>query len=170
MRPAASVPLGLAALALLALSAGLAAAAGRAPADEPAATIAYPEGFRRWTHVSSGLVGPESPAYARFGGIHNIYANPAAMEGYLGGGAFPDGSVLVFDRWHAAEAGPGGLGQGERGHVDVMVRSGGAWRYAEFVGPDRVPAADVASEPQKVCGGCHARAPGGDGVFSAWRE
>jgi len=45
------------------------------PADE----IPYPTGYRRWTHVKSALIGPESPSFAGSGGVHHIYANEKAM-------------------------------------------------------------------------------------------
>jgi hypothetical protein len=47
--------------------------------------VPYPEGYRRWTHVRSGLTGPESPDYQLTGGLHHIYANDKAMEGYEAG-------------------------------------------------------------------------------------
>jgi hypothetical protein len=59
----------LAAFALLATAA--------ATADE----IPFPEGHRNWTHIRSAVVGPTSSGFQRFGGMHSIYANTAAMEG-----------------------------------------------------------------------------------------
>ena len=76
--------------ALLAAFALLATAA--ATADE----IPFPEGFRNWTHIRSAVVGPTSSGFPRFGGMHSIYANAAAMEGYRTG-RYPSGSVIVFD-------------------------------------------------------------------------
>src|SRR5262245_66574295 len=58
--------------------------------------VPYPMGYRRWTHVRTVLIGPQSPAFESFGGLHHIYANGKAMEGYRAG-RFPDGSVLVFE-------------------------------------------------------------------------
>ena len=34
--------------------------------------VPYPDGYRRWTHVRSGLTGPESPDFKNTGGIHHI--------------------------------------------------------------------------------------------------
>lgn len=59
--------------------------------------VPYPEGYREWTHVKSEIVGPESPIYKKYGGIHHIYANPKAVEG-LNKGKFADGAVFVFDQ------------------------------------------------------------------------
>jgi len=69
---------------------------------KPEGVIVYPAGFRDWNHVRSALIGPASPAYKEYGGLHHIYANAKAMEGYRGG-KFPDGSVLVFDLFEANE-------------------------------------------------------------------
>lgn len=45
-----------------------------------ASPVAYPDGYRHWTHVKSATVNPASPAYAHFGGMHHIYANKPAMR------------------------------------------------------------------------------------------
>src|ERR1043166_9718900 len=58
--------------------------------------VPYPSGYRQWTRVTSALVDPKSPAFESSGGIHHIYANDKAMEGYRTG-KFPDGSVMVAD-------------------------------------------------------------------------
>ena len=56
----------------------------------------YPEGYRQWTHVSSTYIGPQSAAFEKNGGLHHIYANKQAVEGYRTG-RFPEGSVIVAD-------------------------------------------------------------------------
>src|SRR5437899_11105382 len=62
-------------------------------ADAP---VAYPEGYRKWTHVKSGAIGPASSQYSSIGGFQHIYANAQAMAGYRTR-VFPEGSVVVFD-------------------------------------------------------------------------
>ena len=64
---------------------------------EPEYTVEYPQGYRKWTHVMSYVIGPQSPAYERNGGLHNFYANDKAVEGYRTG-QFPDGSILIDER------------------------------------------------------------------------
>ena len=59
-------------------------------------SVPFPKAFRKWSHVKSVLVGPQSAAFATEGGIHHIYANEKALEGY-DTGKFPDGSVIVYD-------------------------------------------------------------------------
>ena len=89
-------------------------AAGEAP-------IAFPEGFRTWTHISSAVLGPENPAAPKYEGVHYIYANPKAMEGYRTG-KWPDGAVIVYDQWTAEVAGKDAKAAGARKFIDVMVR------------------------------------------------
>ena len=46
--------------------------------------------------MKSVLVGPASPAFPTEGGVHHIYANDLALQGYRTG-RFPDGAVVVYD-------------------------------------------------------------------------
>ncbi|HEX6929881.1 MAG TPA: cytochrome P460 family protein, partial [Gammaproteobacteria bacterium] len=66
--------------------------------------VAYPEGYREWTHVKSMVIREGHPLFASFGGIHHLYANDKAMEGYRSG-KFPDGAVIVFDLLEATADG-----------------------------------------------------------------
>lgn len=137
--------------------------------------IAYPDGFRTWTHVSSALTGPASPAAPKYEGLHSIYANPAAVKGYRTG-VWPDGAVIVFDQWSAAH-GPGDTtAPVARKFIDVMVRDGrryaetGGWGYTEFEAPSKARVAAIDQNP-KGCSGCHQKnAPGGDQVFSELKD
>ena len=58
--------------------------------------VPYPEDYRTWFHVKTMLIEPGHPLENPFQGIHHIYANKKAMQGYKSG-SFPDGSVIVFD-------------------------------------------------------------------------
>jgi hypothetical protein len=62
----------------------------------PADPVPYPAGYRTWVHVKSARVNHRSPTAGRYGGLHHIYANKEAMEGYRTG-KFPDGSIIGFD-------------------------------------------------------------------------
>src|SRR5688572_14163523 len=94
---------------------------------EPNTTIAYPLGYRKWVHVKSALVGPQSPIYKRYGGLHHIYANEKAVEGYRTG-MFQDGSVIVFDVLETQET-AGTTAEGTRRFIDVMAKD--SQRFAE---------------------------------------
>ena len=41
--------------------------------------------------------------FESFGGLHHIYANEEAMDGYRSG-SFEDGSILVFDLFAVSDA------------------------------------------------------------------
>jgi hypothetical protein len=154
---------------LIAIAAVGLTAAGDAP-------IAFPEGFRAWTHVASAQVGPGNPAAPKYEGVHAIYANPAAVEGYRTG-KWADGAVIVFDQWTPEKTGPDGLGQGQRKFIDVMVRDSrryaatGGWGYTEFAWPGRDRVVAIEQNAAKACSDCHAKtAPGGDHVFSTFKD
>src|SRR4029450_14092813 len=93
------------------------AVAARARQD---ASIPFPAGYRTWAHVKSVVVGPTSAAFATEGGIHHIYANQQALEGYRTG-KFPDGSVIVYDLLETKEVNGNVLEAAPR-RLDVMSR------------------------------------------------
>ncbi len=137
------------------------------------APIAYPEGFRSWAHVKSGILDTQSPGFARYNGVHHIYANVKAMEG-LRSGKYADGATLVFD---VLEIKPidGGSAEGLRRLINVMARDAvkfaatGGWGYEEFVAADlKKP---VLSEASKAaCHGCHQSMKHREFVFSILRD
>ena|SRR5262245_12190912 len=140
---------------------------------KPDDAVPYPTGYRLWAHVMSGLVGPKSPAFANSGGIHHIYANEKAMEGYRTG-RFPDGSVLVADFLDTRES-EGITTEGPRRRIDVMLKESkryaatGGWGFESFRGDsqtDRTVTAEVAAK----CFACHGRKKENDSVFSAFRK
>src|SRR4030095_3193602 len=139
----------------------------------PNDAVPYPAGYRRWARVMSGLIGPQSPAFALNGGIHHIYANEKAMEGYRTG-RFPDGSVLVADFLETRER-AGITTEGPRQSRDVMLKAGrrypetGGWGFEQFRGDsqtDRMVTAQIATK----CFACHAQQKEYDSVFSRFRE
>jgi hypothetical protein len=133
----------------------------------PEPSVPYPEGFSRWVHVSSGVIGPANPAYAHFGGMHHIYANAQAVRGYAAG-RFEDGSIIVFDV-HEALTAQDATVAGPRRLVDVMVKdsqrfaSTGGWAFVEFPGQSKDPQSQQAAG---ACYQCHATAQKRDLVFS----
>lgn len=150
----------IASLALAAL-----AAASIASNRTAARPVPYPEGFRQWAHVKSALVWPDTPTTEAFSGLHNIYANEAALRGYRDG-TFPQGSVIVFDLF-AVEATKTGFEPTRRKALDVMVReqAGTAgWRFERFFAGK--PADRASAQTKERCLACHSRDGGGDMVFS----
>lgn len=137
----------------------------------PDATVPYPEGFREWAHVKSGLIGPGSASFAGLGGLHHVYANPAARRA-LADGRWTDGAIIVLDRFEAVEA-DGTTREGRRLSLDVMVRDSvryaatGGWGFERFQGDTRTGL--VGANAAKACYQCHAERARGRMVFNAWR-
>jgi hypothetical protein len=140
----------------------------RAKADE---SVPYPEGFRKWTHIKTGLIGPASAAFKTTGGFHHIYANDKAMQGYTSG-YFPQGSIVVFDVIEGVE-GDGNTAEGKRRHVDVMVKDSlrypttGGWGYEEFQGSSKTERV-LTETVRTACFKCHTKQ--GDYIFSELRD
>lgn len=138
-----------------------------AQSDE--AVVPFPDGYRKWVHVKSTYIGPQSPAFASNGGIHHFYANEKALEGYRSG-AFPDGSVLVDDLLEAKET-AGVTSDGPRRRVAIMLkeslryRETGGWAFEVFRGEGRDAALDTTAKA--ACFACHKN--GHDAVFSEFR-
>jgi hypothetical protein len=137
-------------------------------ADEP---VPYPDGFRKWTHIKTGLIGPNSAGFKSTGGFHHIYANDKAMQGYASG-YFPQGSVFVFDLIEGIET-DGNTAEGKRRQVDVMMKdslrfpSTGGWGYEEFKGSSKTDR--VLSETGRTgCFSCHTKQA--DYIFSELRD
>jgi len=146
---------------------------GFALSAQTSAGTSFPKAFRKWAHVKSVLVGPQSPAFATEGGIHHIYANDKALEGY-DSGKFPDGSVIVYDLLETKEV-AGNTIEGQTRRVDVMVKESeryaatGGWEFLSFSGNDQTNGKLPAAK-QAACAGCHAQKKDHDSVFSEFRK
>jgi hypothetical protein len=135
--------------------------------------VPYPEGFRSWVHVKTGLIGPKNKFFEQFGGFHHIYANGEALTGYKTG-KFPPGSVLVFDKHEMLEDSSGIISEGKRKWIDVMVKndrtdSTGGWSFEEFTGDSRTERT-VRDLAVVKCFNCHAARKANDFVFSDLKD
>ena len=139
----------------------------------PDAAVPYPKGYRKWVHVGTTLVGPQSAFFASSGGIHHIYANDKAMSGYETG-KFPDGAILVFDLLETKEI-SGATIEGPRQRIDVMVKdtqrftSTGGWGFERFSG-DSETDRPLTEEHRALCFSCHEKRRAQDFVFSKFRK
>ncbi len=144
-----------------------------AAAAVAAGVVPYPEGYRDWHHVKSMVIESGHPLYASFGGIHHLYANDKAMQGYRSG-RFPDGSVIVFDLLAATSA-DHSITEGERKVVGVMLKDSrkfattGGWGFEGFAGKSKTERA-VGAKAAEACFGCHAAQKSTDYVFSRYRD
>jgi hypothetical protein len=130
-----------AATAMVVLAVGLAALGSAASAvAQEAAKVDYPTGYRDWTHVKSMVIQPGHQLYESFGGIHHIYGNQSALEGYRTG-SFADGSVIIFDLLEATAA-DNAITEGKRKVLGVMQKDGkrfagtGGWGFEGFAAGD----------------------------------
>jgi hypothetical protein len=134
--------------------------------------VPYPENFRQWRHIKSGLIEPKSKAFGQFGGFHHIYANKEAIRGYESG-TFPQGSILVFDKIEMIDDDSGNVSEGKRTGVDVMIKdirydSTGGWGYEEFTGDSKTER--TTKMIVMSCYKCHSERKANDFVFSAMRK
>lgn len=135
--------------------------------------VPYPAGYRFWQHVKSMVIEQGHPLYESFGGIHHIYANAAALEGYQAG-KFPDGAVIVFDLLEA-QRGDSAITEGKRKVVGVMHKDAakyaatGGWGFEGFAGGDPQQRA-VGANAATACYACHAPEKDHDYVFSRTRD
>jgi hypothetical protein len=136
-------------------------------------TAPFPKEFRKWAHVKSVVVGPKSAAFATERGIHHIYANEKALQGY-DTGRFPDGSVLVYDLLETKEV-AGNTIEGPTRRIDVMTkqseryRATGGWEFVSFPGGNQT-SSKLTAERQAACFACHANRQDHDFVFSEFRK
>jgi hypothetical protein len=139
--------------------------------------VDYPEGFRKFEFVRSATVTPDFvffngvPLGEQVPGIHNLYGNKKAMQGYReraavgpAKAAFKNGSVIVFDLWSPGElAGLKGAGkfifQDKHLAVAVMEKdmkkyaTTGGWGFQVF---DPVTEKPLLNEKQQAeCFACH---------------
>jgi hypothetical protein len=141
--------------------------------NESPEKVPYPEGYRRWTHVRSGLIGPESPDYQQTGGLHHIYANDKAMKGYESG-RFPDGSVIVYDLLEAKTK-DGVATEGRRRYITVMHKDSrrfantGGWGFEVFLKDSRTERT-VWPNAKTKCFDCHTSQKDRDYVFGSFRQ
>jgi hypothetical protein len=133
-------------------------------------TAPYPESFRTWSHVKSGVIGPQHKNFASLGGLHHVYANKEAMAGYKTR-QFPEQSVIVFEWLEWAEK-DGAILEGPRRQIDVMAKDSkryaqtGGWGFQRFVKDTRELAA--APTPQD-CFACHNQLKEDGLVLSKYR-
>ena len=134
--------------------------------------VAYPHGYRNWTHIKSMVLHSGHPLENPFKGIHHIYGNDPAVVGARTG-KFEDGSVLIFDLLEYRTQDNAST-EGGRILVGVMVKDGerypetGGWGFEGFKGDSQTER--LVEDGGQACFGCHASQKDHDYVFSRWRE
>ena len=128
----------------------------------------FPEDFRRWVHVGTGVILPgANPQLVSEEGMHHVFANEKAAGAYTSGD-FPDGSMVVYEL-RAVKQTNGVIAEGERKRVDVMIKdssqkSTGGWRFERFWGNDQTK--NALEDAGASCIQCHSKAKTHGAVFS----
>jgi Cytochrome P460 len=155
----------------LLLATALSTAAPAFAADT--APVPYPGGYRQWTHVKSMTINQGHALYDAFGGIHHLYANKKAEQGYKTG-RFPDGSIIAFDLLEA-KAADNTVQEGARKVLGVMHKDArkykdtGGWGFEGFKGDSTTERA-VGKNAAAACFQCHTAQKSHDFVFSTFRK
>src|SRR3569833_1112650 len=96
--------------------------------------IKYPDGFRRWVHVGTGVILPgTNPQLKSEEGMHHVFANEKAAGAYSNGD-FPDGAVIVYEL-RETQQNNGVITEGVRRRVVVLFLvlffflCSGGWRF-----------------------------------------
>ena len=132
-----------------------------------AVSAQFPDNFRRWVHIGTGVIMPGGPLPEQEQGMHHVFANTQAVEGYTSGD-FPDGAVIVYELRQTQQK-DGVIFEGDRRRVDVMVkdsrlRDTGGWRFERFWGADR--AQNAVTDTGTACFACHLKAISHGFVFT----
>jgi hypothetical protein len=159
-------------LAVLALL--LAIPAGPPDAQPRPAAVKYPDGYRTWMHLKSMAITDRShPLFEAFGGMHHVYVNERGRAAARSGGAYPDGSVLVFDLLEG-RAESGAITEGPRKLIGVMVKDAraypetGGWGFEAFKGDSRTER--LVTDAKTQCFACHQAQKPRDFTFSEYRR
>ena len=111
-----------------------------------------PKGYTSWKKSERKLVNDKN---SLFYGIHYIYADKKALQGYKAGNKFPEGSTIVVDYFNIKE---GSEADGPKNMI-VMMRKDkrkketGGWQFAGY-GADGKPS---SLDPVGTCFGCHQK-------------
>ena len=131
--------------------------------------VQFPGEFRIWVHVKTVVMMPgANPQMTSEEGMHHIFANQKAADGYASGD-FPDGSIIVYEL-REAQQNNGVITEGDRRRVDVMIKDSsrygatGGWRFERFWANDQ--AQDAIHDSGTGCFACHAKAKAHGFIFS----
>ena len=117
-----------------------------------AAMQAVPKGYLTWQKSERKVVTDKS---SLFYGIHYIYADEKAMQGYRAGNKFPEGSRIVVEFFNIKDnpAVDGPKNMVVMMQKDKRRKETGGWLFAGF-GADGKPS---GINPVSNCVGCHQK-------------
>jgi hypothetical protein len=135
--------------------------------------VAFPEGYRDWTHVKSAVILQGHVNYNAFGGVHHVYANSRALTALKEGTTFPNGAVLVFDLLEERLEN-NAVSEGARKVIGVMVKDldrfseTEGWGFEDFRQGD--PSRRSVTDMREQCLSCHESQKASDYVYSTYRR
>lgn len=137
------------------------------------APVPYPEGWRDWRHVKSMVLLPGHGLYEGLGGVHHVYANKKALQGYSSG-RFPDGAIIVVDFFQEM-AKDNAITEGARKVVAVAHKDSRRWKETGGWGWEAFPSGDrkqraVGGNAASACFQCHTAKQDRDYIFSEPRD
>ncbi len=134
--------------------------------------IAYPTGYRHWTHVKSMLIySKENALFEKFGGLHNVYVNDIGWPSLQKGRAYPDGSMFVFELFDMRTF-QGTIEARGRKFLAVMKKNSklypgtGGWGFEVFQGYQGTG----SLKDTKQCFDCHSSQKPRDYIYSDYVE
>jgi hypothetical protein len=142
--------------------------------DKFDAQVAYPLGYRSWSHAKSMAILEGHKYFNLFGGIHHIYANDAAFAALEKGEPFPKGAVFVFDLLEAITE-DNTVTEGIRQVIGVMEKDPArfgeseGWGFEDFKFIDGEPIRQV-TDARKQCLSCHESQKASDYVYTTYRK
>ena len=139
-------------------------AASPAPSDGPKYTsegrLMFPEHYREWVFLSSGLgmtYGPLASGEPRF---DNVFVNPSAYRSFLETGHWPDKTVFVLEVRQAQSKGSinrGGHFQADVAGVETHVKDEQRFprKWAFFGFQNGAKASEARAQDDASCYTCH---------------
>jgi hypothetical protein len=96
---------------------------------------AYPENYREWVWLSSGLGMTYGPAATGMLMFDNVFVTPEAYRAFQKAGTWPDKTMFVLELRGAESKGSinkDGHFQGGLHGIEVEVKNGGKWTFYGF--------------------------------------
>jgi hypothetical protein len=145
--------------------------AGSGPTYTPDGRLTFPETYREWIFLSSGLdmsyrEGADTPGHSMF---DNVFAEPRAYREFVQTGSWPDNTMLVMEMRGAAQKGSInqhgrfqiGDSMGVEVHVKDTKRFAGGWAFFAFQSAE--PAVQIPTGAP--CYSCHQQHGAVDTTF-----
>jgi hypothetical protein len=149
------------------------AASADAPAYTAEGKLKFPEGYREWVFLTSGLdMSYTSSAAAKHSVFNNVFVNPSAYRVFMKTGTWPDGTMFMLEN-RGAEGNHSISVRGQTQAVEVMgtelhVKDSahGGWAFYNFDDGSRTAQGSALMIPKvATCYSCHEQHAAVDTTF-----